>query len=520
MLQVEDLSIAFPGGAVALQGLSFDLAAGRTLGLVGESGSGKSAAALALLGLHRGGPAEVTGAIRLLGERPVEVNSATEEQLRRIRGKELAMVFQEPLTSLDPYTRVGRQIAAVHRLHTGSDRAAAQAAARQALERVGIDPKTFYRSYPHEFSGGMRQRALIAMALVLRPRVLVADEPTTALDVTVQAQILRLLDELRQETGMGLILISHDLGVVSGIADEVLVLRRGETVEHGPTRQVLGAPAHPYTRALLDAVPRLDTPLEEPVTGGEALVRVEDLTVRFGSVRALDGVSLEIRAGESLGVVGESGSGKSTLGRTLVRLQEPTSGRVTYQGEDIARWRGSELRAKRRDLQMVFQDPGSSLNPRRSVGDSIVEPLRIRGERDRVKLRAEAERLLEVVGLPAAVHDRYPHQLSGGQRQRAAIARALSTSPRVLVCDEAVSALDVTTQAQVVDLLNRLRRELGISLVFIAHDLAVVRELSDRVAVMRAGRIVETLAAADLTAAQQPYTRALIDAVPAVAVPA
>ena len=539
VLQVEDLNIRFPspqgsfaagdGSVTALQGLSFDLAPGQVLGLVGESGSGKSAAALALLGLHRGTAAQVGGAIRLHrdGLPVLDVNTVGDEELRRVRGNELAMVFQEPLTSLDPYRKVGTQIAAVHRLHFGSDRATARKHAAEALDRVGIDAATRYGAYPHEFSGGMRQRALIAMALVLRPRVLVADEPTTALDVTVQAQILDLLDGLRTETGMGLVLISHDLGVVAGIADDVLVLRRGEAVERGPVTTVLSTPEHEYTRNLLAAVPRMDAPLPDrrqsaPAGDREdALVRVEKLTVRYpggsrgnSAVHALKGVDLTIRQGESLGIVGESGSGKTTLGRTLVRLLDPTEGRVLYRGQDIGTWRGQALRRSRRELQMVFQDPTSSFNPRRSLGDSVAEPLRVQGVRDARRLRAEAGELLERVGLSSALHDRYPHQVSGGQRQRAAIARALILRPKLVVCDEPVSALDVTTQAQVVALLNELREDFDLTLVFIAHDLAVVRQVSDRIAVMRQGEVVETLAAADLADAAHPYTQALLHAAP------
>jgi len=539
VLQVEDLSIRFPGpggslaedeGAVtALRGLSFDLAPGQVLGLVGESGSGKSAAALALLGLHRGTAAQVGGAVRLHREGlpSLDVNTVADEELRRVRGSELAMVFQEPLTSLDPYRKVGAQIAAVHRLHNGSDRATAKRHAAEALDRVGIDPASRYGAYPHEFSGGMRQRALIAMALVLRPRVLVADEPTTALDVTVQAQIIDLLDGLRAETGMGLVLISHDLGVVAGIADDVLVLRRGEAVERGPVGAVLGAPAHAYTKQLLAAVPRMDAPLApSPVAdsgdSAENLLVVENLTVRYpgggsrgsSSVHALKGVDLTVRRGESLGIVGESGSGKTTLGRTLVRLLDPTEGRVLYRGQDIGAWRGRTLRTSRRELQMVFQDPTSSLNPRRTLIDSVAEPLRVQGVRDADRLRAEAGELLERAGLAGTLHDRYPHQVSGGQRQRAAIARALILKPQLVVCDEPVSALDVTTQAQVVALLAELREAFDLTLVFIAHDLAVVRQVSDRIAVMRQGEIVETLPAADLADAAHPYTRSLLAAAP------
>ncbi|MEZ0069675.1 peptide/nickel transport system ATP-binding protein [Streptacidiphilus sp. MAP12-20] len=522
VLRVRDLRVGYPGPAgpvAALDGLSFDLAPGQVLGLVGESGSGKSAAALALLGLHRGTGATVEGAVTLHrpGVPDVDLVAASDTELRTLRGTELAMVFQDPLTSLDPYRRVGAQIAAAYRLHTGASRAQAQRRTAEALDRVGIDPALRARDYPHQFSGGMRQRVLIAMALALRPRVLVADEPTTALDVTVQAQILRLLAELREETGMALVLISHDVGVVAGLADEVIVLSRGRPVEQGPAGSLLSRPTHAYTRRLLDAVPRLDAPLPErpqPPANDDALIQVEGLRVDFGTVQALRGVDLTVRRGETLGVVGESGSGKSTLGRTLVRLQDPTAGRVRFEGADLASWHGRLLRERRRDLQMVFQDPGSSLNPRRRIGDSIAEPLRVQGVRDADQLRAESVALLERVGLDAAHADRHPHELSGGQRQRAAIARALILRPKLIVCDEPVSALDVTTQAQVVALLRELREEFELTLVFIAHDLAVVRSVSDRVAVMRGGEVVETLPARELTEPQHPYTKALLEAVP------
>ena len=535
-LRVEDLRVRFPGARggqlTALAGLDFELAQGQALGLVGESGSGKSAAALALLGLHRGTAARVDGRVLVrpraatgsAGDAVVEVNSADERTLRSIRGRELAMIFQEPLTSLDPYRRVGDQIAAVRRLHFGESRKDAAQRAAEALAKVGIDAADKYRAFPHEFSGGMRQRALIAMALVLEPRVLVADEPTTALDVTVQAQILDLLTELRRETGMSLILISHDLAVVGGTVDEVIVLKSGEQVERGPVRSVLTQPQHAYTQALLAAIPRLDAELpQRPEPADDAkppLMRVRGLEVTFpakrgaAQTRAVAGVDLELREGESLGIVGESGSGKTTLGRSLVRLQQPTAGTIEFDGRPLGSWRGRELRRHRRDLQLIFQDPASSLNPRRGIGDSIAEPLRVQGEKDDARLEASVREMLERVGLDPKLYHRYPHQLSGGQRQRAAIARALILRPRLVVCDEPVSALDVTTQAQVVALLRELRAEFELTLVFIAHDLAVVRQVSDRIAVMNAGRVVEILPAADLAEAQDPYTRTLLAAVP------
>ncbi|MFF1489935.1 dipeptide ABC transporter ATP-binding protein [Streptomyces sp. NPDC058319] len=562
LVEVSDLTVAF-GALRAVDGLSFRLAPGGALALVGESGSGKSTVASALLGLHRGTGARVGGTVRVAG---TDVRSASEEELRRLRGGTAAMVFQDPLSSLDPYYAVGDQIAEVYRTHTRASRRAARARAVEVLDRVGIpDAARRSRSRPHEFSGGMRQRALIAMALACAPDLLIADEPTTALDVTVQAQILDLLHTLREETGMGLLLVTHDVGVAAESVDEVLVMRHGRAVEHGPVADVLGRPGAAYTRQLLAAVPRLerlrtvtdgsgDAP-EAPVppapvrearvrevreareeaseghgssrtgsrtgsgagsgagTGAEVVLEATGLRREFGRGRralaAVDGVSLTVRRGETLGIVGESGSGKTTLGRMLVGLLEPTAGEVRFEGRTRA---GVDPA-----VQMVFQDPVSSLNPRRSVGESIADPLRARGERSEERIRERVGGLLERVGLERAQYDRYPHEFSGGQRQRVGIARALAADPRVIVCDEPVSALDVTTQAQVVALLGELQRDLGIALVFVAHDLAVVRQVSDRVAVMRRGRIVEEGPAAEVyDAPRDPYTRQLLAAVPAL----
>ncbi|MER6344164.1 dipeptide ABC transporter ATP-binding protein [Streptomyces sp. NPDC001595] len=579
---MDGLSVRF-GEVRAVDGLSFRLAPGGALALVGESGSGKSTVASALLGLHRGTGARVTGSVHVTG---VDVAAASDEELRRLRGARAAMVFQDPLSSLDPYFAIGDQIAEVYRVHTRASRRAARARAVAVLDRVGIpDAARRSRSRPHEFSGGMRQRALIAMALACEPRLLIADEPTTALDVTVQAQILDLLHTLRQETGMGLLLVTHDVGVAAESVDEVLVMRHGRAVEQGPTAAVLGAPEQAYTRELLAAVPRVDgvravagravagvgvagvgvavvvpdggdgsgggsggePGVEAAEAGfGEAVIGLGEsgesggsgesgefgeageaseagqpparddvvlaavgLRREFGrgkrAFTAVDDVSLTVRRGETLGIVGESGSGKTTLGRMLVGLLEPTAGAVRPGG------------GVRPEVQMVFQDPVSSLNPRRSVGESIADPLRARGERDEGRIRGRVRELLERVGLEGAHYDRYPHEFSGGQRQRVGIARALAADPRVIVCDEPVSALDVTTQAQVVALLGALQRELGLALVFIAHDLAVVRQVSDRVAVMRRGRIVETGPAdAIYESPQDPYTRQLLAAVPSL----
>ncbi|MFF9568007.1 dipeptide ABC transporter ATP-binding protein [Streptomyces sp. NPDC014685] len=541
LVEVSGLSISF-GDVRAVEDLSFSLEAGGALGVVGESGSGKSASAYALLGLHRGTGAEVGGSVRVAG---VDVNTADDAELRALRGAKAAMVFQDPLSSLDPYYAVGDQIAEVYRVHNRVSRRAARARAVEVLDRVGIpDAARRSRSRPHEFSGGMRQRALIAMALACEPQLLIADEPTTALDVTVQAQILDLLHGLRRETGMGLLLVTHDVGVAAESVDEVLVMQSGREVERGPVGEVLVAPREPYTRALLAAVPRVTEPrVTEPrVTGararvapgaegvseagvasgvagvpggaggsgeaaGAADVLVEAVDVRqvFGrgksAFAAVDGVSLTVRRGETLGVVGESGSGKTTLGRMLVGLREPTSGRLT----------------RRARVQMVFQDPVSSLNPRRSIGESVADPLRAAGERDESVIAARVRDLLTRVGLDPESYHRYPHEFSGGQRQRVGIARALAAEPELIVCDEAVSALDVTTQAQVTALLARLQRELGLALVFIAHDLAVVRQVSDRVAVMRRGRIVEEGEVDEVYGnPRDPYTKQLLAAVPAL----
>ncbi|MFG2990090.1 dipeptide ABC transporter ATP-binding protein [Streptomyces sp. NPDC048257] len=528
LVEVADLVVDFPVGGAgeyvrAVDGVSFTLEAGRALGVVGESGSGKSTVATALLGLHRGTGAPLGGTVRVGG---LDVASASAAELRRLRGGTAAMVFQDPLSSLDPYYAIGDQIAEVHRIHADVSRRAARARAVEVLDRVGIpDAARRSRARPHEFSGGMRQRALIAMALACEPQLLIADEPTTALDVTVQAQILDLLHGLREERGLGLLLVTHDVGVAAESVDEVLVMRGGHAVERGEAGTVLSAPADPYTQALLAAVPRLDGPRRSRASAPAAaphtpagpevppVVEAFGLRREFGRgrrrVAAVAGVSLAVHAGQTLGIVGESGSGKSTLGRMLVGLLEPDSGRVHRDGAPVSGITSG--------VQMVFQDPVSSLNPRRSVGESIADPLRTAGERDEAAVRARVGELLLRVGLEAEHYDRYPHEFSGGQRQRVGIARALAPRPRLIVCDEPVSALDVTTQAQVTALLAELQRELGIALVFIAHDLAVVRQVSDRVAVMRAGEIVEEGPVDEVyDRPAHAYTRQLLAAVPAL----
>ncbi|MFB8029514.1 ABC transporter ATP-binding protein [Streptomyces sp. NPDC056465] len=524
LVQVEDLTVDF-GDVRAVDGISFTLEAGAALGVVGESGSGKSATASALLGLHRGTGARVTGTVRVAG---TDVGTADEAGLRALRGAKAAMVFQDPLSSLDPYYAVGDQIAEVYRVHNSVSRRAARARAVEVLDRVGIpDAARRARSRPHEFSGGMRQRALIAMALACEPRLIVADEPTTALDVTVQAQILDLLHDLRRERGMGLLLVTHDVGVAAESVDDVLVMRHGRAVERGPVAEVLGAPRQPYTRELLASVPRIEekrVQVPRPRTApadAEPLLEAVGLRREFGRgagrVAAVDGVSLTVHAGETLGIVGESGSGKTTLGRMLVRLLDPTDGSLRYGGREIGGLPERDIRPFRRELQMVFQDPVASLNPRRSIGESVADPLRAAGEQDESRIRDRVRELLERVGLDPGRYERHPHEFSGGQRQRIGIARALAAEPRLIVCDEPVSALDVTTQAQVISLLAELQGELGIGLVFIAHDLAVVRQVSDRVAVMRRGRVVEQGTVDEVYGSpRDPYTKQLLAAVPAL----
>ncbi|MCX4780875.1 ABC transporter ATP-binding protein [Streptomyces sp. NBC_01264] len=539
-MDVTGLTVEFPVGRPgeyvrAVDGVSFTLEPGRALGIVGESGSGKSTVAAALLGLHHGTGVRLGGTVRVGG---TDVGTASAGQLRELRGAVAAMVFQDPLSSLDPYYAIGDQIAEVYRVHAPVSRRAARARAVAVLDRVGIpDAVRRSRARPHEFSGGMRQRALIAMALACEPKLLIADEPTTALDVTVQAQILDLLHGLREERRLGLLLVTHDVGVAAENVDAVLVMRDGAVVERGPVESVLSAPADPYTAALLAAVPRLDAvrvprpgaaralpvpaPQTPPATAGRGtrtgldfpVVEAFSLRKEFGRgkrrVEAVGGVSLAVRGGETLGIVGESGSGKSTLGRMLVGLLEPSSGQVRRDGAESA--------GVVPGVQMVFQDPVSSLNPRRSVGESIADPLRAAGERDRSAIRARVGELLVRVGLEEAHYDRYPHEFSGGQRQRVGIARALAPRPRLIVCDEPVSALDVTTQAQVTALLAELQQELGIALVFIAHDLAVVRQVSDRVAVMRGGVIVEEGPVDEVyDRPAHAYTRELLAAVPSL----
>ena len=553
VLDVRGLSVSFGRGAQrtqAVQNLSFDLAAGETLALVGESGSGKSVTALALMRLVEQGGGRLDGGqiwlTRRDGQR-LDLAQATNAQMRTLRGADLAMVFQEPMTSLNPVFSVGEQVAEAIRLHQGLGRSAALAEARRMLDQVRIPQAgMMLKRYPHQLSGGMRQRVMIAMALACRPRLLIADEPTTALDVTVQAQILALLQQLQQEMALALIFITHDMGVVAEVADRVLVMLRGDKVEEGDCANLFAKPREAYTRQLLAAVPRLGAmqgialPLRFSLPGDTAaattqdtvrqnaqpLLQVQGLVARFGlpsgllgrvrqQVHAVEHLSFDIQAGETLALVGESGCGKSTTGRALARLVAFQQGRVLLQGRDLAQASGEALRALRRDIQFVFQDPYASLDPRLTIGYTLMEPLRLHRLATPAQARERAQALLRKVGLPAQALNRYPHEFSGGQRQRIAIARALALSPKLVIADEAVSALDTTVRAQIINLLLDLQQADGMALLFISHDMAVVERIAHRVAVMYLGQIVEIgPRAAVFGQPQHAYTRHLLQAVP------
>ena len=549
VLAVRNLTIAF-GEQKVVNDLSFSLGRGETLAIVGESGSGKSVTALALMRLLEHSGAAVSSAGMRLCRRSGEVIELADQstsQMRRVRGADMAMIFQEPMTSLNPVFTVGEQIAESIRLHQGLSHSGALRAAKKMLDQVRIpDADTMLKRYPHQLSGGMRQRVMIAMALSCRPSLLIADEPTTALDVTIQAQILRLIGVLQKEMSMGVIFITHDMGVVADIADRVLVMYRGEAVESGPVAQIFSNPQHPYTRALLAAVPRLgamcgsDLPRRFPLPGGEAqddgeqntvlpgepILQVRDLVTRFPlrsglfnrvtrEVHAVEGVSFDLWPGETLSLVGESGCGKSTTGRALLRLVATQGGSITFNGRRIDTLSDGELQPLRRDIQFIFQDPWASLDPRQTVGYSILEPLRVHKVMSDDEARRRVAWLLERVGLQPEHAWRYPHEFSGGQRQRICIARALALNPKVIIADEAVSALDVSIRAQIINLLMDLQRELGVAYLFISHDMAVVERISHRVAVMYRGRIVEMGPRRALFEnPQHPYTRKLMAAVP------
>ena len=586
LLSIRNLKVAFKHESQwveAVHGIDLDVMAGRTLGLVGESGSGKSVSSLAVMRLLNERVSRIEAdSIRIEGE---EIKGYTERQMAEVRGKRIAMIFQEPMTSLNPVYKCGYQVSEMILQHEGKtalrpfDKLRAQGpnsvSKKEAKERV-IElfkqvmlprPEAIYDSYPHELSGGQKQRVMIAMAIACHPQLLIADEPTTALDVTVQLEILKLLRKLQADTGMGMIFITHDLGVVAEIADDVAVMHNGEILERGTVREIMSHPKHPYTQGLLACRPPMDVRLKRlPIVkefldgqwqGGKEqilhdlqiteaerkahleqlysktpLLKVEHLQTWYplrkgvfsrvyDHVKAVDDVTLDVYEGETLGLVGESGCGKTTLGRSILRLAEPTDGKVWFDGIEVTALKGQALRDFRKQAQIVFQDPYSSLNPRITIGEAIAEPMRVHGcgtkgpSTGSGALRDAVCELLEQVGLKAEHYDRYPHEFSGGQRQRIRIARALAVNPRLVICDESVSALDVSVQAQVLNLLNRLKEERGLTYIFISHDLSVVRFMSDRVVVMYNGKPVEMDDADQLFEhPQNAYTKKLIAALP------
>jgi len=534
ILSVKDLTVKFetPDGTVdAVKGVTFDVAPGECLGIVGESGSGKSQSALSAMQLlARNGRAE--GMIEFDGQ---DMLAMPTRQLEKIRGAKMSMIFQDPLTALTPQMKIGQQMREILQIHKGLTGRAADEKCIAWLEKVRIpEAARRMRQYPHELSGGMRQRVMIAMAMLCEPELLLADEPTTALDVTVQAQVLELMDDLRRETNTGIALITHDMGVVARMCQRIIVMRKGEIVEAGPVDQIFYDPQHEYTKMLLSSVPRIDQldrgdrPSIEPIAPQDPILKVDDLKVHFPIrmkgglfgrtklLRAVDGVSFDLRPGETLGVVGESGCGKSTLARGVLNLIRPTGGTVAWLGQDISGWERGQMRGLRKDLQIVFQDPLASLNPRMTIGASIAEPLQLhRPDMTRAERTARVREMLAQVDLDPDMINRYPHELSGGQNQRVGIARAIITEPKLVICDEAVSALDVSVQAQVIDLLIDLQKKMGLTMMFISHDLSVVREVSHRIMVLYLGRVVEYAGRDQIYEnATHPYTKALISAVP------
>ncbi len=534
MLTIKDLAVSFRtrrGTVNAVRGISLEVEKGRTLGIVGESGSGKSVTSYALMRILDAGGTIAAGEIAYDG---MDLRRAAERDMQDVRGREISMIFQNPRAALNPIRKVGHQIEDVLLHHAQATRQTARAKAIAALEAVKIrDAEARYDAYPFELSGGMCQRVVIAIALACKPRLLIADEPTTGLDITTQKAVMDLLRELIRERGMGLILITHDLGLAAEYCDEIAVMKDGEIVEEGAPARLFTEPQHPYTRRLVDATPRLGTdvrsllPPEDrspapKLTVGEApILQVQELVKTYqgksGPVHAVKGVSFDIRQGASVGLVGESGCGKSTTSEMIVRLLDPTSGRILFEGQDIAQAsaKGFARHPLRGQIQMVFQDATDSLNPRHAAAQAIAEPLRrIAGLRG-AALRARVEELAGLVGLPLPLLTRYPHQLSGGQKARVGIARAIALEPRLLILDEPTAALDVSIQAVVLNLLVDLRARLGMSYLFVSHDLNVVRLLCDEVLVMRAGEIIERGPAAQvMTAPQHDYTRALVTAAP------
>ena len=523
LVSIRDLTVSLPQGAdrpLAVETVSLDVGRNQIVCIVGESGSGKSVTAHAIMGLLPRGVTAAGGQILFGG---VDLLREPPEALRKRRGRDMAMIFQDPMAALNPVVCIGRQVTEQIRAHRAISEHQALNQAGELLGQMGLkDIAGLLKAYPHQLSGGQRQRVMIAMALSLSPQLLIADEPTTALDVTTQAQILKLIKRIQAEREMSVLLITHDFGVVADMADRVAVMRHGRVLESGPTRSVLGSPSHSYTRALIAAVPHGECALPPP-PDARPLVQVTGLTKRFrrgglfsrGSVTtAVDDVSLTLSKGETLGIVGESGSGKSTLARCVIRLLDPDAGAVLLDGADIAHMSSTHLRPLRRRIQMVFQDPFSSLNPRQSVGDIITAGPRAYGE-DPKQARARAADILQLVGLNPQVMDRLPHEFSGGQRQRIGLTRALMLKPDVLIADEPVSALDVTVQAQVLKLLDDVRKQMNLAMLFITHDMRVAAQVCHRVMVMRHGKVVECGPTRDIFAApSNDYTKALLAAIP------
>ncbi|WP_245803191.1 ABC transporter ATP-binding protein [Acuticoccus yangtzensis] len=553
VLTVDDLTVSFRSErrwVQVINGVSFHIDSGETVAVVGESGSGKSVTALSIMRLLQKNVSRLSGRITL-GD--TELTGLSDQAMRDVRGADIGMIFQEPMTSLNPVLTAGFQVTEALRRHRGLSRGDARREALRLFDLVRIpDAARRFDQHPHTFSGGQRQRVMIAMAMACRPKLLIADEPTTALDVTIQAQILSLIADLQKEIGMAVMFITHDMGVVAEIADRVVVMLKGDKVEEGPVADVFAAPREPYTRMLLASVPRLgalgDTltprrfadlsaeaaavdaapapPPQEPDKRGAPILTVDALTTRFavrggvlgrmvGKVHAVENVSFTVREGETLALVGESGCGKSTTGRSLLRLIEPASGAIRFEGRDVMAATPAEMRTVRRRMQMIFQDPFGSLNPRKTVGASIREPIMVHGLGSAAEAEARVADLLQRAGLTPEHALRFPHEFSGGQRQRVVIARGLALNPSLLVADESVSALDASVKAQVVNLLLDLQRDLGLAFVFISHDIAVVERISHRVAVMYLGEIVEIGPRASvLTSPRHPYTQKLIEAVP------
>ncbi len=548
-----------------VHGIDFEVYKGKTLGIVGESGSGKSVSNLAIMQLLDKKKSRVTADSILLNNE--DIFRLTDDEMTEVRGKKIAMIFQEPMTSLNPVYKCGFQVMEAimgQQSTVNSQQSTVKEKVLELFRKVMLPrPEVIFDKYPHELSGGQKQRVMIAMALISNPQILIADEPTTALDVTVQKEILKLLKDLQRENGMGMIFITHDLGVVSEIADDVIVMNKGVVVERGTAHDILNNPQHPYTKGLIACRPPLDYRLQrlpvvkefldgvwndkeqimkellvtdeerklyhEKLYSQEPILKVQNLKTwyplrkgvfgrTYDYIKSVDDVSFDVYPGETLGLVGESGCGKTTLGRSILRLVEPTSGSVIFEGKDITKLNNKELREYRKKAQIIFQDPYSSLNPRICIGDSIAEPMLVHGiEKDAKKRKARVCELLEEVGLEAAHYQRYPHEFSGGQRQRICIARALAVNPRLIICDESVSALDVSVQAQVLNLINRLKKEFHFTYIFISHDLSVVRFMSDRVVVMYNGKIQEMNEADALyDNPQNDYTKKLIAALPGI----